>query len=293
MQVKVAIDNLNHDNEVDNAVLTNFAEIIRSRPQEYSAEEADILRRGRDFFKSHHDSADYTLLNTSDPKVVVKAVHVDGSSLVAGAAVTVVDTDAANCLSYEFTKDTRAAKKAMQGKSVVEVSLERHNDHCYLYRSVRYLGVPGFSNREWRIKMVWEKCDDGTYFAACENTKDLDEEFPVKAGNVVASSQVAWLLEPLPKIGNIPQTRVSFVARVDVKGAVPNFIMNQLTGNLTRNVSLMRKKFDKSDEIDAENRSIIISRMKAMKDYQMVDFEHRFNEIKGKVRDAAFIVELK
>ena len=250
-----------------------------------------MIKRGRDFLKIYGDeSANYKVLGSSDPKVQIKAVHVDGDSLVAGVAAAVIDADAATCLAYEFTKDSREVSSMRKAKGIVEAAVKKLNEHCHLYLSIRDLRVPGLADREWRMKMVWERCDDGTYFLTYEDTNELDNEFPVENGNVVASSRAAYLFEPLPKVGNIPQTRVTFVARVDIQFNISSFIMNRLILGTGKNVSLLRKRFDRSEEIDAESRTCISHMIKTQKySDDGTHYAPNFVERNGKVIHAALV----
>ena len=223
----------------------------------------------------------------------MRAVDDSGQNLGAGVALAVIDADAATCLAYEFTKDSRSAIAARKAKGIVEVVVKELNKHCRLYLSRRHFPAPGLSDREWRMKMVWERCDDGTYFLTYEDTNELDDEFPVETGSVVASSRAAYLFEPLPKVGNIPQTRVTYVGRVDMKGSIPRFIMNKLTLRTGKNVSLLQNRFNRCDEIDTASRSAITKEIKLGSVLKSVagndTFAKRFVKKDGMVRyDGAF-----
>ena len=235
-------------------------------------------------------SANCKVLTSSNSRFNVRAVDVSGHNLGAGVAVAVIDADAATCLAYEFTKDSRSAIAARKAKGIVEVVVKELNKHCRLYLSRRHFPAPGLSDREWRMKMVWERCDDGTYFLTYEDTNELDNEFPVENGNVVASSRAAYLFEPLPKVGNIPQTRVTFVARVDIQFNISSFIMNRLILGTGKNVSLLRKRFDRSEEIDAESRTCISHMIKTQKySDDGTHYAPNFVERNGKVIHAALV----
>ena len=286
MVVKEAIDYFKRDAEVDSAALSALAGVIKSKPQEYTADEKDMIKRGRDFFKIYSDEKkNHKVLTSSNSRFHVRAVDVSGRNFGAGVAVAVIDADIETCLAYEFIKDSREAASNRKSKGVVEASVKKVNEHCNLYLSIRNLRLPGLSHREWRMKTVWERCDDGTHFLAYEDTNELDDEFPVKPGNVVASSRAAYLYEPLPKIGNVPQTRVTFVGKVDVKGSTQNLLMNKLILGIGKNVLLLQKRFDRSDEIDAEIRSSICRDIRSKKSIiGGADYATNFIERIGKVK---------
>ena len=279
--------------QVDRAALNTLAEVIRTRPQEYTAGEEEFIKRGRDFVGMYSSGeADTYDLKNPDPKVKIEGVHIDGDNFGAVMAVAVIDTDAATCLMYEYRKDSREALAARMDKGIVEAAVSNLNDHCQLYLNVRNLGIPGLSNREWRVKGVWEACDDGTYFLTYEDTDELNEQYPVKVGNVVASSRAAWLFEPLPKVGNISQTRVTLVARADIKCGISGFIMDRLILGFGKNLSLLRERFDRSLDIDAEKRSTIIGLMRSLEGFSDKDFSHYFQNRRDWVRICRLVLLL-
>ena len=82
---------------------------------------------------------------------------------------------------------------------------------------------------------------------------------------VQASATNTVKFEELPSTGGFPQTRVTYIARVDIAGAVPTFIMNQLTVGAASFMIAFRKKFDKTKDIDAPRRMQLVEKMKALK----------------------------
>jgi len=125
---------------------------------------------------------------------------------------------------------------------------------------------------------------DGAAFLAYEDTQDLDEDFPRKAGNVVAAIQTACRFEPLGTTYGIPQTKVTYVARSDLKGVIPAVFTNMLVGKYFSSLSKMHMKFKRDDEIDRESRAEITKIIKATENYSGGDFSDRFTEMK-KVRE--------
>ena len=90
--------------------------------------------------------------------------------------------------------------------------------------------------------------------------------FPPGAGKgyIRASQGAFWKYERLPEIRGIPQTRVTYTQQVDLKGFIPSFVMNSKIVGTLGYLSIMRKKFDKSLEIDAGCRAAIVQQIKQL-----------------------------
>ena len=200
-----------------------------------------------------------------DEKVELKLVHNDGESLVTGVATTVVDASAEDCAASKFSSMyARSMSKQAKEKNITDHTTIRINDHSLYYLTTRDLRVPilGFAQRDWRIKVTWFKSVvDNSIFIYFSDTAECDETHPVKPKSVVASAHTVWKFQTLPMIGEIPQTKVIFTSKVDVGGAVPSAIMNRLVTRMVRNISDMRKLFDKSKDVDAYRRLVIVEKM--------------------------------
>ena len=61
-----------------------------------------------------------------------------------------------------------------------------------------------------------------------------------------------WKFEKLPDIEGIPQTSVTYYQQVDLKGYIPQFVMNGKIVESMSYLSEIRQKFDKSMEIGEE-----------------------------------------
>ena len=272
---------------MDKARIKRYADMIRNERQIYTSYEKEILKRGLDFYSMcSKESTSYKTLKSPDHGVEIKAVHVDGSSLLTGVGVTVVDADVATCLAYEFKKESREALRNRKRRRIVEAAVHKLNHHSHNYFSVRDLRVRGFFNRDFRVKGVWQVFDNGTALFAYEDSNDFDEEYLAnRFGTVSASIQTACMFEPLPAVCGIPQTQVTFVARVDMGGVIPTTFTNAFVGRYFNNLSKLRLKFERDQEIEKSSRAAICEKIKAVKNYSGRDFSDRFIGMKGKVRN--------
>ena len=178
-----------------------------------------------------------------------------GSSAVVGRAVAVIDAAIADCAAWEYASMTRERMKTHHKFGGLDRAVVKLTNHSELYHLAIDLGVKTFAPREWLTKGGWKILDEDTMIICYEDVED--DRFPVGAGKgyVRASSVALWKYERLPETSGIPQSRVTYVQQVDLKGFIPPFIANsKLTGALEY-VSDMRKKFDKSLEIDAGRRA--------------------------------------
>ena len=273
--------------QIDNAALMSLAQAIRTQPQKYTLREKEIVTRGQEFFQDcNRNSSAYKTLRSPDPGVVIRAMHARGDSVATGVATTVIDADVATCLAHEFTKDSRAATAKRKSNRTVNVALRKLNDHSHLYLTVRNLGIRGLFDREFRVRGVWQLYTDGAAILVYEDTTDLDQEYPPKAGNVVASIQTACFFKPLSSVHGIPQTKVTFVARADLKGFISAIFSNPLAGKVFSNLPELRRRFSQGHRIDAANRLVICKNIKTRNTYRATDLGSSWlDEMKAKVRD--------
>jgi len=163
-----------------------------------------------------------------DSKVNLRAVHLDGESLVAGVATTTVDASVEECASYEFCSlYSRKFKRSARDRGITDMTVKRINDHSLYYLTTRDIGVPGFAEREFRTKVTWQKDEHGRVMLDFSDTTDCDGIHPVKPQSIVAEQHTVWYFETLPPKGDVPQTKVVFATKVDLSGAMPSRVMSR------------------------------------------------------------------
>ena len=79
---------------------------------------------------------------------------------------------------------------------------------------------------QWLAKIVWKFLDERTLIVGSEDVED--DRFPPGAGKgyVRAMSGAFRKYERLPDVRGIPQTKVTYVQQVDLKGFIPKFLVN-------------------------------------------------------------------
>ena len=260
--VQDAINEFRQDDKIDNAERDELVTLMMEgqEGQEYTDEELVILERGKIFFHTVRDSSDLKIIESPDPLALLKTTHLDNDSLVSGYTQTTVDASLEEAATYEYLKMSREGVRTHLEKGGIEKHIRRINDHSQFYVTSRDL-IPGFGPREWRSRVIWKK-DDDKIVIVYEDTKDFDNDV-VRTG-VLGSAQSTWVLERMPLVQDMEQTRVTFVSRVDIGMPLPKFVMNTLARKYAKALSTMRQKFDKSLEIDKVRRKSLIPQIKRM-----------------------------
>ena len=97
------------------------------------------------------------------------------------------------------------------------------------------------------LELAYEDCED----------PDIADK-----GFVRASAHTLFSFKRLPAIGGVPQTLVTFNTRVSLNGVIRSSIMRRNTVGILTKLSGMRKKFDKSEEIDAARHEMTVKMIK-------------------------------
>ena len=145
----------------------------------------------------------------------MKIVHFDDDPFVTCITTAVIDASVGDCAASEFYLDSRELKRSARDRGITDMTVKHINDHSLYFFNTRNLGVPVFALREARSKLIWEKDKNGRILMYYSDTGDCDKTHPIKPNTVVISAHNVWSLEPLPPIGDIPQTKVVFTCRMD------------------------------------------------------------------------------
>jgi hypothetical protein len=235
------------DDEFDAADRTSLAQVIRERPQTYSAEEAAIFERIRGKLGSLSEP-DFKDLESPDPLVIMKSIFIKGDSIMVLRGSSIIDTTAEECAAFDLLKMSRENLKSAQNlkRAVVE---EPNSDHSFIFHFVKDFRVPGFQPREWLLRVLWKKLesDDADTVITCYESIPEHPDFPFDPTLCTrASNTVLNVYEKLPPLGGIPQTRATWTQRVDMAGAIPKWFTERQGSNQLMHLSRMRSRFDKT-----------------------------------------------
>ena len=256
-----------------------------------------MLRKGQIFYERYYvDSsadgiADFkTLCCLDDPNVESRiATSADGDFFFVVKGSVVVDADVATCLAYEFAKDSREATAKRESLGIVQASVKWVNDHSHIVTNVRDLGVKGLPKCCSKTKGIWRARQDGSILAVYKDTNEVADEQVIAASDICVSIQTAAVFESLGNIGEIPQTKVTFVTKFDSTSSVsvPAILLKSLATKFLKAFSSLRKKFDQSLRIDSINRSQIVGNLKLLEPSTLTeDISHHFRRMNGKVRNS-------
>ncbi|GMI47646.1 hypothetical protein TrCOL_g5426 [Triparma columacea] len=281
--IKAVSDTFAKDGMVDEDALKYLVNIIKNEPQDYSEEEKVAIRKAKEIYEKCKDDEKFDELKSPDERVKMKLVHVDGASSGSGFATTVVDASVEECAANEITSlNSRNEMKKAKMNGITTMKVVNVNPHTFYYITTRKLGIPGFVPRDGRSKVTWFKQHDGKAIIYFTDTEDLKEEFPVKTGNVTVKGHSVWVFEPLDPVGGVPQTSVTFTTKVDLGGVVFSSIVNKIAPSFLAQVSDLRKKFDRSRDIDASTRIQIVRGIGEIKAISTETFDTKSLEVEGK-----------
>jgi len=142
----------------------------------------------------------------------------------------------------------------------------RVNAHSSTFHVVRRLDFPGARPRKWLVRSVWKWKDEKKEEMAlsCE-TLDNNEEYPADPSYAKVKFASMWIFKKLKAVGGVDQTSVTVTMRVNLRGRIPQVAVRRIGVQQLIGVSLMRRQFDKSIEVDgavrAQNVGLIADHM--------------------------------
>ncbi|GMH72745.1 hypothetical protein TL16_g05998 [Triparma laevis f. inornata] len=268
--VQGAINLFRKDELVDDADRMELANFIRKKhaEQEYSGEELDMISRVKALFEKGAKWGELV-----SPDLFVKMEYStwqpddDKSTIHQFRGSTVIDDTLEDCAAWEMKKMTRERNRGYRSFGGLERHVVPLNSHSEMYHAVYETGVASFVPREWLLKVVWKKESDRELYVVYEDMEHPD--FPINdAYHIRVKTAMLWKYERLPSKEGFPQTKVTYCQQLDMRGQMPNFIMNSRAVGTLAILMGMRRKFDQSDEIDQSRRnnlSVMISELPSNK----------------------------
>ncbi|GMH95294.1 hypothetical protein TL16_g13121 [Triparma laevis f. inornata] len=289
--VQNAIDEFRQDEEVDkadrNEVLTFMKE--RWNQQNYSADENALLKRVSEKFEGSLKVGGWKHLTSPDSFVKMDSIHDEKGAMAVliGRAITVIDASIEDCASWEYLRMARERVTLFREGGGLERKVVKLNDHCDLYYLAMNIFV-GQKPREFLNKVVWKRENENTIIVGFEDVEV--DNFPTVAGKgyVRASSVAFFRYEKLPDFEGIPQTKVTYYEKLDLKGLIPRLVATARAVKTLALLTKMRLKFDRSYDIDARNRATQKQTLEkeaplsaALKEAVLTKFQKFFNESTG------------
>jgi len=241
-------DEFQRDDEIDTMEWDKLARVIKDEQQVYSEDEDSLIQRVQDELGTLKEE-DFEELESPDHLVEMALNMQDGGSNGVGRAFVTVDASVEQCAAWEMAKLSRAhSKRSSLLRRFTEV-----NSHNHVYHIVRDWKIPTFLPREWVTSQIWRNRGE-SIVVAYESRED--DEFPVSAAYVRAASTAHWVYERLPEVGGVSQTLVRLTSEIYMGGNVTKFAQRRGTVKFLSSLSLMRKQFDRSSELDGATRAL-------------------------------------
>ena len=265
--MKPPMDAYARDDEIDKVEQDELVRIITDEQQVYTAEEDTLIKKVHDELGSL-EWKDFEKLYSPDYLVEMGKIFIDGGGGVVGRASVTVDASAEHCVAWEVAMMTRAQVKADDS---LGRSLTRINDHHGVFHLIKDIKIPGFSPREFIGSKIWKRQDNKLVLVFDSVDRPA---FPPNPLYVRGASTVYVEYEELPPIGELPQTRMTYTMKVDLGGLIPKAVVNSGAVGQLMYLSAMRKRCDKSPEIDAGARAQNVQMIANHEDEYSVE-EHR------------------
>jgi len=234
-------ENFERDDEFDRTERDELAGAIREQ-QVYTAEEETMINNvnaklGALEWKNFEE------LESPDHLVKMGKIFIEGGGGVGRASVT-VDASCEECAAWEMTAMSR---ERVRTAASLERSLTSINGHHGVVRVVYDFGIPGFLPREFLAAQVWRR-QGNKLTVVYDDVEHAD--FPLNPSLVRGTTTAHYEYEKLQEVGGLPQTSLTYTQQISLGGIVPKFVVNGQAVNQLVYLSAMRKRFDKSLEID-------------------------------------------
>ena len=245
-------DMFKRDQEIDALDCESIALMMKNEPQHYSEEELLVLETVSENFSSFAEETMYSrihAMNSPDPQVDMLSMSVAGSPAMMGKAVAVFDATPEECAAWEWATMSRCrCQEHFEFDGSIARGCKKINDHAEVFNTVFDTQIPGFLPREWLDFAAW-RVHNSDLHIAFQSTFDDDFKENVRYVRVMSSTLMSY--ERLPNVGDTPQTRATYNIQSDLMGYIPVSIINTRGVQALMYLSIARKRFDKTNEVDS------------------------------------------
>jgi len=237
------------DDEIDDIEREKLTRIFRDETVgDVTAEDSALLSLVEDKLGALKDD-NFEELDSPD-FLVRMGLSMKGDSAGTARASTIVDASPEECAAWEIMKTSR---EQMKRRNIVR-TLTRVNSHKNIFYTVRSFGVPTVCPREWITSQIWKVKDQKKIVVAYESHDGL-EAYPLNPAYVRAKTSSYLTFERLENEGERSRTLFNVAHAVGLGGNIPKFVQTKSAGKFLASLSELRRRFDKSSEIDAEVRA--------------------------------------
>ncbi|GMI25215.1 hypothetical protein TeGR_g3083 [Tetraparma gracilis] len=238
------------DVAIDGAERSDRAASINTSKQPYLLDENSLVDEVGAKFAS---LPAFEELDSPDHFVEMSSVFKEWSSTATGRATTIVDAPVAEVAAWELAKMSRENQKGHVKFGGLDRNLKKINDHQDIFHVVYDLSIPTFLPRQFVSRIVWKWAADKKELTVVANSVE-HTDFPERKKYQSASSTVMVKYKQEADVGGIPQTKVTWTQQVDLGGRIPKWVQNRQGVGQLMYLSRMRKRFDRSLELDGKKR---------------------------------------
>ena len=158
------------------------------------------------------------IIKSPDERVDMKLFYPEGEVVATLVASTTLDTTAEEGAAWAIVHlDSRTRLRQAKIKGLTLLKVEHVNPHTLYYVTSRNMGIPGMAARDSRNILTWKKQEDGKMIISNLDSEAMKKKYPVKKGNVLIEAQTTYVYEPTDAIGDVPQTKLTFTSKIDMK----------------------------------------------------------------------------
>jgi hypothetical protein len=125
-----------------------------------------------------------------------------------------------------MAKMSRESQKEHVASGGLDRDLVEINDHQDIYHIVFDLSIPGFLPRQFVSRVIWKWAADKKELTVVADSVG-HTDFPVRKEYLRASTTVMVKYKLEAKVGEIPQTKVTWTQQVDLGGKIPKWAQNR------------------------------------------------------------------
>ncbi|GMI54554.1 hypothetical protein TeGR_g8854 [Tetraparma gracilis] len=242
------------DDAIDGAKRGELAAIINTSKQPYLAVEDKLIAEVGARFAS---LPAFDKLDSPDHFVHMSSALKEGSSTAIGRATTIVDAPIAEVAAWEMAQMSRENMKGHVAFGGLDRDLKKINDHQNIFHVVYDLSIPTLLPRQFVSRIVWKWDEDKKELTVVADSVE-QTDFPERKEYLRASATGMYQYKQEAEVGELPQTKFTYTQQVDLGGVIPKWAQNRQGVGTLMYLSKMRKRFDRSLELDGKKREELV-----------------------------------
>jgi hypothetical protein len=219
LAVVVPSEGVLSDSQYDKITIAKKANEMKNQVQTYTPEEEKQIKKGMELhLRCKEIESKAKNLKSPDERVDMKMFYLEGEVVATLVASTTLDTTAEEGAAWAIVHlDSMTKKRNAERIGITHLKVEHVNPHTLYYITSRNMGIPGIAARDSRTILTWKRQEDGSMIISNLDSEAMKKKYPVKKGNVLVELQTTYIYKPTDAIGDVPQTKLTFTAKIDMK----------------------------------------------------------------------------